>query len=70
MCFFEASQGTLVVKNLCAYAGDLRDVSSIPGSGRLPGGGIGNLLQYPCLENPIEEPGGLQFIGSQRVGHD
>ena len=31
----------------------------------------GNPLQYPCLENPMtEEPGGLQSMGSQRVGHD
>ena len=35
------------------------------------GGGRGNPLQYSCLENPwIEEPGGLQSIGSQRVRHD
>ena len=32
----------------------LRDSGSIPGSGRSPGGGQGNLLQYPCLENPME----------------
>ena len=31
------------------------DLGSIPGSGRFPGGGNGNLLQY-CLENPTEEP--------------
>ena len=36
-----------------------------------PGGGHGNPLQYSCLENPwIEESGGLQSMGSQRVGHD
>ena len=37
---------------------------SIPGSGRSPGGGHGNPLQYSCLENPMdrgEEPGGLQL---------
>ena len=39
-------------------------------SGRSPGGGRGNLLQYSCQENPTEEPGRLQSIGSQRVGHD
>ena len=33
------------------------------------GVGNGNPLQYSCLENPIEEPGGLQSMGSQRVGH-
>ena len=41
----------LVVKNLPANAGDIRDMGSIPGSGRSPGGGHGNPLQYSCLEN-------------------
>ena len=46
-----ASQGPLVVKNP-ANAGDTRDASSIPGSGRYPVVGNGSpLLQYPCLEN-------------------
>ena len=43
----------LVVKNLPANAGDVRDVGSIPELERSPGGGHGNLLQYSCLENPI-----------------
>ena len=34
-----------------ASAGDVRDMSSIPGSGRSPGGGHGNPLKYPCLDN-------------------
>ena len=43
----------------------------IPGSGKSPGGGNGNPIQYSCLEILWpEEPGGLQSIGSQRVGHD
>ena len=47
------------------------DSGSIPGSGRSPGEGNGNPLQYSCLEIPYtEEPGGLQSMGSQRVGHD
>ena len=46
-------QVVLVVKNLPANAGDLRDMDSIPGSGRYPGGGHSNLLQCSCLENPI-----------------
>ena len=49
------------------------DWGLIPGSGRYLGEGNSNPLQYSCLENPIpwtEEPGGLQFMGSQRVGHD
>ena len=45
------SQVALVVKNLPAYAGDIRDVGLIPGSGRSPGGGHGNPLQCSCLEN-------------------
>ena len=42
----------LVVKNLLANAGEVRDESLIPGSGRSPGGEHGNPLQYSCLENP------------------
>ena len=45
---------TLVVKNLPASTGDIRDVGLIPGSGRSPGGGHGNPLQYSCLENPLD----------------
>jgi len=41
----------LVVKNPPANARDIKDVGSIPGVGRSPGGGHGNSLQYPCLEN-------------------
>ena len=48
------------------------DLGSIRGSGRSPGEGNGNPLQYSCLENPMngELPGRLQSMGSQRVGHD
>ena len=49
-----ASQAALVVKNLLAKAGDLRDMGSIPGLGRSPGGGHGNPLQYSCLKNPMD----------------
>ena len=48
----EASQVVLMVKNLPASAGDVRDVGSIPGSGRSPGGGDDNSLQCSCLGNP------------------
>ena len=102
-----ASQVVLVVKNLPANAGDIRDMNLIPGSGRSPGGGHGNLSSFPggsngkestCnvadlgltlgWEDPLEkgmathsiiraweiplteEPGGLQTIRSQRIGHD
>ena len=44
----------LVVKEPTCHAGDLRDPSSIPGSGRFPEGGHGNPLQYSCLENPLD----------------
>ena len=44
----------LGIKNLPASAEDVRDVGSIPGSGRSPGGGHGNPLQYSCLENPMD----------------
>ena len=43
-----------MVKNLPATAGDIRDTASIPGSGRFSGGEHGNLLQYSCLENPMD----------------
>ena len=47
------------------------DLGSIPGLERSPGEGKVYPLQYPGLENSrIEEPGGLQSIGSQRVGHN
>ena len=60
-----------MVKDPPANAGDRRDVGSILGLGRSPGGGHGNSLQYSCLKNPMtEKPGGLQSIESQRVGHD
>ena len=44
----------LVVENLPASAGDIRDAGSISGWGRSPGGGDGNPLQYSCLENPMD----------------
>ena len=65
------SQVSLVVKKQPANAGDKRDVDSIPGSGRSPGGGHGNQLQYSCLENPMDR--GAWWTtphGSQRVGHN
>ena len=47
-------QVVLVVRNPPANAGDVRDMGSIPGLGRTPGGGDGNSLQYSCLENPMD----------------
>ena len=43
-----------VTKNLPAHAGDMREVDSIPGLGRSPGGGHGNPLQCSCLKNPMD----------------
>ena len=65
-----ASRVARVVKNLPASSGDLRETDSIAGSGRSPGGGHGNPL--PCLAWRTlctEEHGGLQSMGSHRVGH-
>ena len=57
-----------MVNNPPAKAGDM---GLIPGSGRSPGEGKGNPLQYSCLGNPMgRKPGGLQSRGSQRVGHN
>ena len=49
-----ASQVVLVIQNLPSNAGDVKDVGSVPESGRSPGGGHGNTLQYSCLENPMD----------------
>ena len=54
MLHIRASQVALTVKKLITSAGDVRDESSIPGSGRAPGEGRGNLLQYSCLGNPMD----------------
>ena len=43
-----------MVKNPPAKSGDERDLGSDSGSGRSPGGGHGNPLQYSCLENPVD----------------
>ena len=56
----------LVIKNPPANAGDLRDVGLIPRSGRSLGGGHTLAWRIPW----IEEPGGLQSMGSQRDRHD
>ena len=69
--FQRASQVVLVVKNLPANAGDRKNVGSIPGLGRSPGGGNGNPLQYSCLENPMDGGAWRATVhGSQTVGDD
>ena len=47
-----------MVKNLPANTGDIRDAGLISESGRSPGGGYGNPLQYSCLENPMDRGAG------------
>ena len=60
-----------MVKNWPTNAGHERDCGSIPGWRRSSGGGNGNQLWYSCLGIPwTEEPGGLQSMELQRVGHD
>ena len=57
-----------MVKNLPTYVGD---TGLISGSGRSPGEGNGNPLQYSCLGNPMDkEAYQLQSMGSQRVRHN
>ena len=60
-----AFQVALVVRNLLANASDVRDVGSIPGSGRSPGGGHGHPLQHSGLENPMDR--GVWWATVQRV---
>ena len=61
-----------MVKNPPAKAGDIRNEGSIPGSGRSPGGGPGNPLQYSCLENPMVREAWWAIVHrvTKRVGHN
>ena len=60
-----------MVKNPPANVGDTGDAGSIPGSGRSPGVGNGNLLQYSYLGNTMDRGAWQATVhGSQRVGHD
>ena len=64
------SPGGSGVKNLQASAGDSGDRALIPGSERSPAGGNGNLLQYSCLDNPMDRGACRPLsMGSQRIGH-
>ena len=59
-----------MIKNLPANTGDTRDVDSIPGSGRSPGEGKSNPLQYSWLENSMDRGAGrLQSMKTERVRH-
>ena len=67
----KASQGALGIKNLPANVGDIRDAGSIPGSGRSLEEGTATHSSILAWRIPwTEEPGGLQSMGLQRVGHD
>ena len=57
----------LVVKNLPANAGDIRDEGSIPGSRRSPGEGNGNPLQYSCLEIPMDRGAGWATVHGDKL---
>ena len=56
----------LVVKKLPANAGDIREMGSIPRSGKSLGRGHGNLLQYSCLENPMDRGAWQATVQSRR----
>ena len=59
-----------VIKNPPVSAREARDTGSTPGLGRYAGRGNSNPLQYSCLENYMDRgSGGLQSMGTQRVGH-
>ena len=51
-----------MVKNLPASAGDAHYVGLVPGSGRSPGIGNGNSLQYSCLKNPMDRGAGWATV--------
>ena len=69
ICIRGDSQVTLLVKNWLASAGDIRDTSSVLELGRSPRGGNCRLLQYSCLENPMNRGAWWATVhGSQRVG--
>ena len=58
-------------KDSTCNAGDIEDVGPLPGLGRSPGKGSGNPLGILAWRIPwTKEPGGLQFMGSQRVRHN
>ena len=65
-----ASQLVIVVKNLLANAGDMRNLGSVPELGRFPGRGHGNPLQYSCLENPMDKGALVGYSPQGRKGLD
>ena len=62
--------GGSVGKELACNAEDTRDMGSVPGLGRSPGGGHSNPVQYSCLENPMDREAWQATVHrSQRVRH-
>ena len=59
-----------MAKNLSDNVGDIRDSGSIPGSGRFPGGGPDNPVQYSCLENPLDRGAWWAIVHGVAVRHD
>ena len=60
-----------MVKNMPPNVGDKGDMGSVPGLGRSPEEEMATYSSIPAWRIPwTEEPGGLQFVGLQRVGHD
>ena len=69
--FHTAFPGSSVVKNLPASAGATEDIGSVPGSGRSPGEGDGNPVQYSCQDNPMDRGAWLATVHwVWRVRHD
>ena len=64
-----ASQIVLVVKNLPANSGDIRDAGFIPEYRRSPGGGQGNPLQYCSVENPMDRGAGRAALHGVAKSH-
>ena len=66
-----ASQMALVVKDPPVNTGDIRDLGLIPGSGKFPGGGNGNPLQYSCLGNLVDRGATVHRVsrGQTRLKH-
>ena len=54
--------GWLSCKESAINAGEARNTGSVPGLGRSPGGGHGNLFQYPCLKNPMDRGAWLATV--------
>ena len=71
LCLLTPPGGPSSKEPTCQCRRQERDTGSIPGSGRSPGGGLGNPLQHSCLENPVDRGAWrLQSVGLQRVRYD